>query len=185
MQFYPHNISTTIIGNAVSASLSLSGSLINNFAAIAINMVSTASVALNITGSRGANGTGAVVPGPQGATGTRGVTGFRGDNILLLSSAWSGSACPTPPVDCYSHTFYPTYRIGGERFCDFGDSGIPYYSTDFNLSAGSSPIYYNNICTNLATNANPLGAYGPTATAYSTDGSGILQTIESCPQQPF
>ena len=181
MQFYPHNISTTLIGNAVSASLSLSGSFINNFSAIPVNTVNTASLALNITGSRGTDGTGAVVQGPQGATGTRGVTGFRGDSIFLLSSAWSGSACAAPPANCYPHIFYPTYTLGGVRFCDFGNL-VTYYSTDSALSAGSSPMYYNSICTNLASNANPLGAYAPTSTAYSTNASGILQTIEACSQ---
>jgi hypothetical protein len=179
MQFYPHNISTTLVGNAVSASLSLSGSFINNFAAITVNRVNTASLALNITGSRGADGTGAAVPGPKGATGTRGVTGFRGDNILLLSSAWSGSACAAPPVNCYAFDFGNTYSLGGVRSCDFGNI-VTYYSTDSTLSAGSSPMYYNDICTNLASNANPLGAYGPTSTAYSTNASGILQAIEAC-----
>jgi hypothetical protein len=157
MQFYPHNISTTLVGNAVSASLSLSGSFINNFAAITVNRVNTASLALNITGSRGADG----------------------DNILLLSSAWSGSACAAPPVNCYAFDFGNTYSFGGVRSCDFGNI-VTYYSTDSTLSAGSSPMYYNNICTNLASNANPLGAYGPTSTAYSTNASGILQAIEAC-----
>ena len=185
MQFYPHNISVSVVGSAVSASLSLSGSLINNFSAIPVNTIDTASLALNITGSRGADGTGAAISGPKGATGTRGVTGFRGDSILLLSSAWSGSACAAPPVNCYAHTFYPTYTLGGTRFCDFSDYNETYYSTDLNLNSGTSVMYYNSVCTSIASNANPLGAYAPTATAYSTDGSGVLQTIEACQQNPF
>jgi hypothetical protein len=179
MQFYPHNISVSVVGSAVSASLALSGSLINNFSAIPVNTIDTASLALNITGSRGADGTGAAVSGPKGATGTRGVTGFRGDSIFLLSSAWSGSACAAPPVNCYSFEFGDTYSVGGNRFCDF-ENTTTYYSTDAILSAGSSPMYYNSICTNLASNANPLGAY--ISTAYSTNGSGVLQTIEACNQ---
>lgn len=178
MQFYPHNISTTLVGSAVSASLSLSGSFINNFAAVAINTVATASLALNITGSRGADGTGAVVVGPKGATGTRGVTGFRGDSIFLLSGSWhSGASCTPPPASCYAFDFGSSYSFGGVRYCDFG-SVITYYSTDAVLAAGSSPIYFNSICTSLASNQTTLGAY--VATAYSTNGSGILQAIEAC-----
>jgi hypothetical protein len=186
MQFYPHNISTALIGNAVSASTAATGSFINNFSAIPINTVNTASLALNITGSRGADGTSVAVVGPKGATGTRGVTGFRGNSILLLSSEWhSGPPCDPVPVDCYSHVFYPTFVLGNERFCAFEEPGQTYYSTDLTLIDGSSKIYYNDICTTLASNSNPLGAYGPTAFAYSTDGAGTLQSIDSCPQDPF
>jgi hypothetical protein len=178
MQFYPHNISTALVGSSVSASLALSGSFINNFEAIPINTVATASLALNITGSRGADGTGAVVVGPKGATGTRGVTGFRGDSVFLLSGSWhSGAPCTAPPVNCYAFDFGASYSVGGVRYCDFG-SVLTYYSTDSTLSAGSSPIYFNSICTTLAANQTTLGAY--VSTAYSTDGSGILQTIEAC-----
>lgn len=177
MQFYPHNISTTLVGNATSASFAISASFINNSLPSAPNTVSTASLALNISGSRGTDGTSVSVLGPQGAIGDRGVTGFRGDSIFLLSSAWSGSACASPPVNCYAFSFGDSYAVGGVRYCDFTNP-TTYYSTDVILSAGSSPMYYNSICTNLASNANPLGAYG--STAYSTNGSGILQTIEAC-----
>lgn len=186
MQFYPHNISTSLVGSAVSASQAQSTLFLNNFSAMSINIVNTASVALNITGSRGADGTSITVPGPKGPAGARGVTGFRGNSVFLLSGSWhSGAACSTPPANCFEHRFYPTYVIGGNRFCDFSDYYDTYYSTDLNLQNGVSKIYFNEICTTLASNAIPLGAYGPTSTAYNTDGAGTLEAIEPCQQQPF
>lgn len=186
MQFYPHNTPVTLIGNAVSASAAVTGSFINNFSAIPITTVDSASIALNITGSRGTDGASFAVAGPKGSQGIRGVTGFRGNSVFLLSGSWhSGAACSTPPANCYEHRFYPTYTVGGNRFCDFSDYYDTYYSTDLNLQNGVSKIYFNGICTTVASNAIPLGAYGPTATAYNTDGTGTLQAIESCPQQQF
>lgn len=183
MQFYPHNIPSTLIGSAVSASSTITGSFINNFSALPVN---TASVALNITGSRGTDGTSVVVLGPKGTTGPRGVTGFRGNNILLLSGSWhSGGSCAAVPVDCFPFIFYPAFTLGGELQCDFSDFNQTYYSTDLNFTVDSSIMYYNDICTNIVSDANPLGAYGPTAKAYATDGSGVISELGNCPEQPF
>ncbi len=177
MQFYPHNLSATLAANVVSASFAETGSLINNFSAIAINRVSTASIALNITGSPGTNGTSVTLIGPQGPTGDRGEPGYRGKSIFLLSGSWhSGGPCTTPPANCYAVSFGDTYAVGGVRYCDF-TTPTTYYSTDAIPSAGS-PMYYNSICTSLASNANPFGAYA--SVAYSTNISGELQVIEAC-----
>ena len=181
MQFYPNNVSVTEVGFAVSASKARSGSLINNFAAVPI----TASFALNIVGSAGAAGTNAgPISGPKGAQGSRGVTGPRGNSVYLLSSSWhdeskGGASCSSAPASCYEYTFYSAYVVGGTRYCDFGSTNITVYSTDSTLSATSSPMFYNNVCTNPALNQK-LGAYAPDSTAYSTNGSGILQTVGVC-----
>lgn len=157
MEFYPHNIPVTIIGSAVSASLTITGSLINNFAAISIN---TASLALNISGSPGTNGSNFTVTGPKGATGPRGDTGYRGDSVFLLSAAWSGSACGgTPaPETCLSYTLY---NIGpGFDECNTNQGSATYYSTSSGAIIGSNIVgtadgvilYTNDTCTTVAAN---------------------------------
>lgn len=181
MQFYPNNISVNELGFAVSASIARTGSLIQTFTAIPV----TASLALNITGSTGAAGTSAgPISGPKGAQGSRGVTGPRGNSVYLISSSWhdatkGGASCASAPANCYEYTFYSSYVVGGTRYCDFGSPNITVYSTDAGLSAGSSPMFFNSICTNPALGQN-LGAYTPDSTAYSTDGSGTLQTLGVC-----
>lgn len=181
MRFYPNNVSINELAFAVSASIARSGSLIEKFAAVPI----TASLALNIRGSTGTAGTNAgPISGSKGAQGQRGVTGLRGNSVYLLSSSWhdeskGGASCASAPANCYEYTFYSSYVVGGTRYCDFGSPNITVYSTDAGLSAGSSPMFFNSVCTNPANNQT-LGAYTPDATAYSTNGSGILQTLGVC-----
>lgn len=98
MEFYPHNIQSNLVASAVSASQAASGSYIRNFAEITILKVNTASFALNITGSRGIDGTSVPVYGPKGDTGDRGDTGPRGNSIFLLSSSWNNGSCAPPPT---------------------------------------------------------------------------------------
>jgi hypothetical protein len=180
MQFYPHNINVTTIGFAVSASIANSGSLINNFAAIAINRVATASFGLNITGSSGANGTGAVVSGPTGAQGDRGVTGFRGRSVFLLSGSWNTGTCSTPPVNCYSYDFASVSEIAGDYFCNYGEL-TTYYSTDSTLAVGS-PMFYNSTCTAAMNGVSPIGAYNLDASRVleTTSGVNTLSIVASC-----
>lgn len=174
MRFYPHNISSNIVGQATSASLAQLTTYLNNFTDISV-AVNTASLALNISGSAGTAGTDYTKTGDTGPVGDRGVTGPRGKSIYLLSGSWNTGSCT--PVSCYEYSFGDSYVVGGTRYCDFG-TPTSYYSTDSVLSAGSSPMYYNSICTSLAINVSNLGAY--VSTAYSTNGSGILQTVDTC-----
>jgi len=167
MQFYPHNLPLTTVATAVSASFTRTGSFIANFSAIAVTRVSTASVALNLTGSSGAAGSNAgPVPGPKGAQGLRGVTGPRGDSVYLLSSSWhdatkGGASCagnPPPPTNCWSVDLYAAYEISGQYICDFsvtpGYNPTTYYTTqgasqayvDANFGV-DFPLYVNNTCT--------------------------------------
>lgn len=159
MQFYPHNIPVSTIGSAVTASLSITGSLINNFAAIPINTVNTASLALNISGSSGANGSNFTVTGPKGPTGDRGETGYRGDSIFLLSASWSGSACGGGGGTCNAFTLY---NIGpGFDECRTDQGSATYYSTssaaiiNSNIvgTANDAILYTNSTCTTVAANA--------------------------------
>jgi len=181
VQFYPNNISVNEVGFAVSASIARSGSLIRNFAAVPV----TAILALNITGSTGAAGSNAgPIAGPKGAQGSRGVTGPRGNSVYLISSSWhdatkAGASCASAPASCHEHTFYSSYVVGGIRYCDFSSTNITVYSTNSTPRAGSSPMFFNSVCTNPALNQN-LGAYAPDSIAYSTDGSGTLQTLGVC-----
>lgn len=179
MEFYPNNIPATQIGFAISASRAATGSLIRNFAAVPV----TASIALNIVGTPGTNGTNAgPIIGPKGAQGTRGVTGPRGNSVYLLSSSWySGPSCGAPPANCYAFVFYPTYTVGGIRYCDFSDFSSTYYSTDSTLTVASSPMFYNDTCTSPMITQR-LGVPQDESTTYQTDGSGILQTLGICEQ---
>lgn len=180
MQFYPHKISSQLVASAVSASIAASGSFINNFAAIPITTVSTASLALNITGSAGANGTGVVATGPQGPTGTRGERGYRGDSIFLLSSAWSGSACGGPPAECYGP--FTLYSIGpGVSECRFDQGNATYYSNYSALNSEASTgadgyFMYTDSCTTTATG---VSVHNGSGRIFYTDGAGVI-TSTAC-----
>lgn len=177
MQFYPHNISVALVGTSVSSSLAVTSSLINNFSAIPVNRPNTASIGLNITGARGADGTGAVVYGPTGAVGARGATGPRGDNILLLSSSWSGSACGGAPGSCVLSTLYQT--IGLDNCGSFSSPSTFYTSYPSGLggvtdtSADGYILYQDVSCTTLATG---IGQHNGSRIFY-TDGSGVISSV--------
>lgn len=179
MQFYPHRISSNVVGFAISASIAQSGSLIANFSAIPVNTISTASVALNITGSAGANGTGGSVTGPTGPTGIRGVTGPRGHSVFLLSASWSGSACGGAPVNCYEYQFATVYNIDEMTWtCDFGNP-LNIYSTDSpSLTLDVSPLYSNNTCTEPIINSAYVGGYANNV--WGTDSYGTGSFVFFC-----
>lgn len=153
MQFYPHNVSAGLVGTTLSSSLAVSASLINNFAAIPVHTVSTASIGLNISGANGVDGTSIASYGPKGENGERGVQGFRGNSIFLLSSAWSGSACGGTPPTCFGP--FTLYAIG---------PNIEECRTD----QGSSVVYSNG--SSVAINNNIVG---------EADGY-ILYTSDTC-----
>jgi hypothetical protein len=179
MQFYPHNISLTNVAQAVSASMALSGSFINNFAAIPVTTVATASVALNITGSRGVDGTGIIVVGPSGSQGPNGARGFSGKSIFLLSSSWHNfgtQPCATPPVQCDPINFGSVSVNGTDYICDFGSLITYYVSTPF--TGAGNVLYTNDICTRKAVNFTPAGAYDQVV--YNTDANGSTIFSATC-----
>lgn len=176
MEFYPHNIPNIYVGSAVSASIAVTGSLINNFAAIAIDTVNTASLTLNITGSQGTAGTNIPVYGPTGAAGLRGATGFRGDNIFLLSGSWNTDPCSAPVV-CYGG--YLLYNVGPDAGqCEESQGSATYYSNynDIDGATGTDAngyiLYTDPGCTTPAISAYVHNG----STTFSTDGAGEISS---------
>ncbi len=183
MQFYPHNISISEVGTAVSASLTATGSLINNFAALTIKVINTASLALNITGSRGADGTNVAVSGPKGATGDQGLQGYRGNNIYLLSSGWNDSVCGGPPVTCYGP--FTLYKIGpGIDACNtdqgsqtlYSDADSTIINSNIVGDADGYILYTNNTCTTTYANSTPSPVHNTQGAIFYTDGSGVISS---------
>lgn len=180
MEFYPHNTDVTLIGTAVSSSQALTGSFINNSSVISATVVNLAGLALNISGARGTDGTSYTSYGPTGSQGDRGVTGFRGNNIFLLSSAWSGSACGSPGATCNGPI--TLYAIGpGFDECRTDQGSGTYYTTSSLTLLQSNTVgdangvilYTNSSCTSVAANnAINNGPYGPVI--FYTDGAGVI-----------
>lgn len=206
MQFYPNNISVSTVASAISASFSQTSSLINNFSAISVTIVDTASVGLNLVGSTGANGTSAgPISGPKGPRGNTGVTGPRGDSVYLLSSSWHdasnpGASCSTPaPSNCWYIDLYVSYLVFGEYTCDFsstpGYNPTRYYTTngssqedvDTNFGAGF-PLYINNTCTDSVASAlsgyvtfpAALGAKPSNSTVYAVTSLSTSSIAGPC-----
>lgn len=184
MQFYPHNLPVTSIATAVSASLARTGSLITNFSAVGVTLVNTASLALNISGSRGAAGTNIAVIGPTGPTGLRGDTGYRGGNIFLLSGSWNVGTCGGGGGGCGSGP-YTLNNIGpGAGECGSTQGSSTYWSsyagnlltvgTDSTASndADDSILYINNVCTSPAINVSVHNG----STIFYTDGAGVISS---------
>lgn len=179
MQFFPYNIPVTSVATAISASSSPTASFLANFAAVSVNVVNTASLALNITGSKGEDGTGAVVPGPKGPTGDRGVTGPRGDSVYLLSSSWyDGSPC-TAPETCVGYGFTSAYQ-DSFTFTWICTSQIvaTYRSTDTVLLQGSA-MFSDTSCVNPLPDTPVIGAYS--GTVYGVY-DGFLTFVGTCGQ---
>lgn len=184
MQFYPHRVPLTSVGSAVSSSITATSSFIANFASIP---VTTASLALNISGSTGTNGTNTNFPGPKGERGPRGVTGFRGDSVFLLSGSWhSGASCGTP-APCYAYSFAAVNQQQElQTFCDYGTLAT-YYSTVASLltpTEGGQQMYSNDTCT-APLGALTLGGYAGNNKVATTLAGGILDFPGTvCSNQP-
>lgn len=194
MEFYPNNIPVSTLASAVSASFALTSSLINNFAAISVTIVDTASVGLNLRGAAGANGTNAgPVPGPKGPQGDRGVTGPRGNSVYLLSSSWHdagnpGALCNTPPpTNCWYVDIYVAYEVFGEYTCDFSGNPTRYYTTQGGSQAFVNanfdvnfPLYVNNTCTDtLASTLSGFVTFPATIGTNATNGQNKVYAVTS------
>jgi hypothetical protein len=88
MKYFPNYL--TNIPFAVSASITSQSRFLDNFSSTPID---TASLALNISGSVGANGTSVLVTGPQGPQGFAGFAGPPGSGIYLLPATRTYCAC--------------------------------------------------------------------------------------------
>jgi hypothetical protein len=172
MQFFPHNTPLSLTSTAISASTTVTASLIANFASF---NVSTASIALNITGSPGPAGTNYTKTGESGSQGDKGDTGYRGNSVFLLSSSWSTGSCVG--VTCYSFSFISAKR----GICDPSIT-TTYYSTLNSIIDATTPIYYNAICTTPVISAS-LGAFG--GIRWSTNTLGTASYIAPCSGDPF
>lgn len=172
MLIFPHNTSTTITSLATSASLSLSASLLNNFAAKAIN---SASVALNFVGTTGTNGTDYTKVGDTGTTGIQGDRGYRGDSVYLLAVGWS----KTTPTLCYTITTVRDYCA---------PPSLTFYSNKSTIKSTSgvdtgTQLYYDSSCTALVTDiSSGQLAHNVTGREITIDGGGVITigTFESC-----
>jgi len=170
MRFYPHNISANIVGQATSASLAQLTTYLNNFSNISV-AVSTASLALNISGSAGTAGANYTKVGDTGPVGDRGPTGPRGNSIYLLSGSWNTGSCT--PTACYATVFG---TADGSNNCNFGFTST-LYSADVTALVGSTVMYYDSVCTIPATNVSQLAYNGQVV---YTDMSAVLQELVIC-----
>lgn len=168
MDFFPHDIQITILPTATSASKTQLADYLNNF--LSFN-VATASMALNVTGSPGAAGTNQTFIGPTGSVGPVGVTGFRGNNVYLLSGSWATGSCAGG--SCYSVLFGTQYA---NKTCNF-DVPTQYYMNTIVPQDGVTVIFYDNICTSPATSlvGYAYGAYGAV-----TDNNGYYFVADAC-----
>jgi hypothetical protein len=188
MRFFPHNVPTGQVYSAVSASLALSSSLINNFTATPVSMrVNTASLALNISGARGADGTSVAVYGPTGPTGPQGVNGFRGNSVYLLSGSWhSGSPCTTPPANCYTVLLYGVINAGGGNYaCDFSNNPptnpTTYYTTDVTADPTTGiPMFVDQYCAQPVAANSILGAWNATNQVIQADAGSLSGVLATC-----
>jgi hypothetical protein len=146
---------------------------------IAVNRVVTASITLNVTGSRGTDGTSVAVIGPTGPQGLRGATGLRGGNIYLLSSSWNDSACGEPVPVCYGA--YTLNNVTGGTLCSRGTQGT--YYTNYgpsnlllvnNAAADGFILFTDSACTTVASN---ITAHNGFRVLY-TDGAGAISSVE-------
>lgn len=204
MEFYPNSIPVSTLASAVSASFAQTSSLINNFAAISVTIVDTASIGLNLRGATGANGTSAgPVPGPKGPQGDRGVTGPRGNSVYLLSSSWhdagnAGASCSTPaPTNCWYVDLYAAYEVFGQYTCDF--SSTPGYNpTRYYTTTGASqayvdanfdinfPLYTNNTCTDTVASAlSGFVTFPATLGAHAGNGQNKVYGVTSLSTSSF
>jgi hypothetical protein len=161
MKFFPHNL--TSIPSAVSASITSRSLFLNNFSGTPVNL---ASVALNITGSRGASGISHLVIGPQGPRGPEGPKGPTGDGIYILPA--SRTYCT-----CNAITGRTAALIeGGLYNCNF--TSTTYYSNCDTIAAGCI-LYTDLACVSTVSN----GLYTFNNIVY-TAASGVLTQTDTC-----
>jgi hypothetical protein len=154
MKFYPHYLPT--IPFATSASITGQSLFLNNFSGIPVD---TASLALNITGSTGENGTSALITGPDGPRGFIGSTGPVGDGIYLLPSSRA--------TYCTCNTVVGGTATDGGSGTYICETGTTYYSDCGTIAAGCQ-VFIDLGCAVTVT----YGLYAFNGTVYTaTDGT--------------
>lgn len=146
MQSYPLN-KTNFASSVTSASLAKQASFINV-------RVNTASIALNITGSRGPSGSAYTKVGIDGPNGPIGPSGSQGLGVYLLSSSralccnvwsagiWRGTFESSNPSDCSNLTKYE-YSLGTSLYttCSIVPTTNCKIFTTSNCSLGTNVEY--------------------------------------------
>ena len=182
MLFYPHNqfAGGGVVERAVSSSVAVSSSFINNSTTSGLSFL-----ALNITGSPGANGSNASpIVGPKGATGNQGPAGPRGLNIWILSSSWTTASCWAsggPGATCYPILMYKRSRDDSNP-CTAISAPTVYTTvpdiTQQLLVQDISPVYSDSNCTLPVLNDPIIGVNG--STIYKTTVAGTASFSGSC-----
>lgn len=162
MQSYPLG-KTNFATSVTTASLSATATFL-------LSSVSTASIALNFSGSIGPSGSEYIKSGSQGVQGPAGPTGPKGFGVYLLSSSLA-SCCNQ--FDSFTGWIGTTDSSGFGQ-CDTGkytnSIGAFIYSTCSSLNNGCV-VYSNSTCvTALPYNAITDGS----GTYYELNGSGTI-----------
>jgi hypothetical protein len=162
MKYFPNYLTT--LPFSVSASIASQSLFLNNFASTPVD---TASLALNITGSRGASGTSVTVIGDKGPRGFTGFTGPAGTGIYLLPATRTYCACNI-------QVGREASDIGGGVYDCTSAPETTYYSNCGTI-ADACVLYIDLACTSTVTN----GLYTFGNLVYSTT-SGVLTEISTC-----
>jgi len=163
MKYFPNYLTT--LPFSVSASIASQSLFLNNFAGTPVD---TASLALNITGSRGASGTSVTVTGGTGPQGFSGFAGPAGTGIYLLSATRTYCAC--------------NIQVGREAIAvegggyDCTSAPETTYYSNCGTIADACVLYSDLACASTVTNGL-LYTFGNLV--YSTT-SGVLTEIASC-----
>ena len=165
MKYFPNNLTTVPL--AISASITSRSALINNFAGTPIN---TASLALNITGSRGSSGISYLVVGPTGPQGPIGPMGPPGDGIYMLPA--SRTVC-----GCFTYTTFATATapIDPEVNYTCGTPNNTYYSPSDTIGAGITLYTVPECQTTTVSN----GFYAYNDNVYQAS-AGVLTFVGIC-----
>jgi len=161
MKYFPNNLTTVPL--AVSASITSRSALIDNFAGTPID---SASLALNITGSRGTSGISYLVVGPTGSQGPLGPMGPPGDSIYMLPASRA--------TYCTCNTVVGGTATTSDNITYICQTGTTYYSDCGAIAAGCQ-VFTDLGCAETVTN----GLYAFNGIVYTAAG-GTLTYTNTC-----
>ena len=182
MKFFPHNLGNTLVYQATSASIAETAQYLNNRTG---TLVSSASIALNITGSTGAPGASyGPYTGDTGPRGATGATGAKGSGSYVLANSrgtcsGGGAVCAAIPSSYASNYLRYTSEITAP-FCCAVTNTYQVYSTNNAGGAivnGNTLYIGNGTCSTIANNSGNLTDGD---TVFSTDSSGIITIQGTC-----
>jgi hypothetical protein len=171
MKFFPHNLGGNQLPSAVTASITSQSLFLNNFSGTVVN---TVSLALNISGSRGASGTSVLVAGIPGPVGDAGPQGDPGTGIYVLPperttylattqiTLQGGSYVCGTPSQAFSSNCWAIRTLPG-----VGTGCTLYSGTGCNPSPASDGLYAVNV-----------GSKFPVV--YSVNDQGCMTYVADC-----